>query len=388
VRVLHVCAYYAPAFAYGGPPRSVHGLCRALRRHGVDARVVTTDANGDGVLPSALTSAGEFEGVPVTYFPRTWPSEPIGSTLLTRALRSAVRRFDLVHIHGLWNRVVWAAAREAARAGVPYVLSPRGMLEDAALAHRRWRKRLAYAAIERHTIDGAALLHATSDREEATLRASRPESGVVRIPNGVDVPVLAAGAAGERPPTIAFVGRLHAIKRLDLLLDAFDRVVRLRPDARLVVAGPDEQGLQDALSRRHPEHRASIEWLGEVDGGARDALLARARALVLCSDSESFGMSVVEAMAAATPVVVTTTCGWADLPAHGAGVRVEQSPDAIASALVRLLDEGALASSLGRRGRAWVEESFTCDAVAAAFDAAYRQVLVTCSRNPSAVALS
>src|SRR5207247_3668361 len=46
VKVLHVTAYYAPAYVYGGPPRSVHGLVLALQRQGVDVDVFTTDANG------------------------------------------------------------------------------------------------------------------------------------------------------------------------------------------------------------------------------------------------------------------------------------------------------------------------------------------------------
>src|SRR5262245_37665946 len=142
-RILHVCAYYAPAWIYGGPPRTIHGLCAALRRLGADLEVLTTDANGDGSLSSLVTAGESSEGVPVRYFRRSWPRRPIGSRGLTAALRAALVRTDVLHIHGLWNRIVWAAAREARKAGVPYVLSPRGMLEDPAMAHHAWRKRAA-----------------------------------------------------------------------------------------------------------------------------------------------------------------------------------------------------------------------------------------------------
>ena len=135
MRVLHVAAYYAPAYVYGGPPRSVHALCRALGCEGVDVQVFTTDANGAEALPTQVTGHTAFEDVPVRYFPRSFPLSPIGSRLLGAALRREVGGYDIVHVHGLWNRVVWAAAREASRAGVPYVLSPRGMLEPAARAH-------------------------------------------------------------------------------------------------------------------------------------------------------------------------------------------------------------------------------------------------------------
>ncbi|HVZ76410.1 MAG TPA: glycosyltransferase, partial [Gemmatimonadaceae bacterium] len=91
--------------------------------------VFTTNANGSGVLPPEITAAREYEGVPVRYFRRAWPANPIGSPALVAALRESLPRTDLVHVHGLWNRVVWGAVAECVRAGVPYVLSPRGMLQ-------------------------------------------------------------------------------------------------------------------------------------------------------------------------------------------------------------------------------------------------------------------
>jgi glycosyltransferase involved in cell wall biosynthesis len=388
VRVLHVSAYYAPAFVYGGPPRSIHGLCRTLLRHGVGVEVFTTDANGPAALPAAVTAGGEHEGVPVRYFPRTWPMEPIGSRALTRALGETVPQVDVVHIHGLWNRVVWSAAGAARRAGVPYVLSTRGMLEDAAMAHRAWRKRAAYAAFERHTLSGAAVVHVTSPRERDTLQALRPGASIVVIPNGIDVvpAVEPAEVAGTTPPTILFVGRIHAIKRVDLLLDAFALVRAAKPDVQLVIAGPDEQGLRPRLEASHPGLRGAVTWTGAIDASHRGALLADARALVLCSDSESFGLAVVEGMAASRPVVVTRTCGWDEVEARGAGFLVDQRPAAIAAALMRLLDDPAMAAAMGRRGRAWVEQAYAWDPVAESFIAAYASVAA--SRAPAGATVS
>ena len=189
------------------------------------------------------------------------------------------------------------------------------------------------------------------------------------IPNGVETPPAGVDAPCDTPPTFVFVGRLHAIKRLDLLIDAFARVAAVSPEARLVIAGPDEQGLRASLEARHPLG-ARVTWLGAVDAARRDAVLAQARALVLCSDSESFGMAVVEAMAAGRAVIVTRTCGWNDLERRGAGLLVDQTPAAIADAMQRLLDVRA-AAEMGVKGRRWVEEAFTWDAVAGRFIETY-----------------
>ena len=73
LRVLHVSAYFAPAFRYGGPPRSILGLCQALTRAGADVEVFTTTANGDERLPAAPDGT-TYEGVRVRYFPLARPS--------------------------------------------------------------------------------------------------------------------------------------------------------------------------------------------------------------------------------------------------------------------------------------------------------------------------
>ncbi len=373
MRILHVSAYYAPAFRYGGPPRTIHGLCRALCAHGADVEVFTTDADGTAALPVEITRRGEHDGVPVQYFPCTWPRSPIGSRPLAKALRGALPHADVLHIHGLWNRVVWAAARAARRAGVPYVLSPRGMLEPAALAHHRLRKRVAWSLVERSTVDGAALLHATSEVEAGTLRALDPRAEVIVVPNGVDLPPATPRTATE--PVIVFLGRLHPIKRLDLLVDAFARVRASGRRAELVIAGPDEAGLRAALEARVPEVAGSIAWPGAVAEGAKHELLARAAALVLCSDSESFGLSAAEAMAAAVPVVVTRTCPWAEVEQHGAGFWVEPRADAIAAALMRLLDYPAAARAMGARGQDLIERRYRWDVVAAQMEQHYDRLV-------------
>ncbi len=373
MRILHVSAYYAPAFRYGGPPRSIHGLCRALIARGADVEVFTTDADGDGALAAHVTARREYNGVPVRYFDRSWPSSPIGSRALKAALRAALPDADVLHIHGLWNRVVWAAAREARRARVPYVLSPRGMLEPAALAHRRIRKRLAWSLIERSTVDRAALLHATSEVEAETLGALHPRPPIVFVPNGVDLPPATPRVAGE--PVVVFLGRLHAIKRLDLLVDAFARLRASGRRAELVIAGPDEGGLRASLDARVPDAAPFITWPGALDDNGKHELLARAAALVLCSDSESFGLSVAEAMAAGVPVVVTRTCPWSDVERHGAGFWVEQTPDAIANALMRLLDYPGAARSMGASGKDLVERKYRWDVGAAQMEGHYRRLL-------------
>ena len=73
-------------------------------------------------------------------------------------------------------------------------------------------------------------------------------------------------------------------------------------------------------------------------------------------------------------MIVARTCGWDDLESRGAGVLVDQNPEAIADAMQRLLDAPLAAATMGVNGRRWVEEAFTWDAVAGRFIEAYSAI--------------
>jgi len=370
MRVLHVTPYYAPAFAYGGPPRSIHGLCRALAQAGVDVEVFTTNANGADLLPAAPGGA-VCEGVRVRYFPLSAPPLFWNARGMREAIARALPAADVVHIHGLWHRPGWDAARLARGAGVPYVISPRGMLEAEALAIHGRRKAVAWRLFERRRIRGAALLHATSTRENQTLAARRLGPPIVLAPNGVDVarpagvdPDAVLRAMGLDPGArfVLFLGRVHPIKRLDLLAQA---AVLLRArDVRIVIAGPDENGHRAALAPMFEASGLATIWTGAVDERQRWTLLTRARALVLCSNSESFGLAAAEAMAAAAPVVVTRTCPWEEIEREGAGRWVEQRAEAIAAAIDGILEDPERARAMGERGRALIARRYAWPATA------------------------
>lgn len=381
MRVLHATAYFAPAYAFGGPPRSLLALCQAQLAAGLDVEVYTTTANGAGELPPCPEGT-RFEGVAVRYFPLEPPRRWLGAPGLGPALEQAGDSADVIHIHGLFNRTVWVAARAARRAGVPVVLSPRGMLQPAARRHHAWRKRLAWLLADRRVVAAAALLHATSAAERNTLGHVGPAARVVHIPNPVAVTEAtpegrraARRAVGANAPFVLALGRLHPIKRLDLVLAAFARLSARHPDARLVIAGPDERGFRRRLEPLARPIGARVVWLPEVDGALKAGLLAEARALVQCSDGESFGMSIAEALGAGTPVVVTESCGWPEVAEAGAGLRVPQQADAVAQALDVLLVDEARARRMGAAGSRLIAREYAPAVVGPRWREVYAAVL-------------
>jgi glycosyltransferase involved in cell wall biosynthesis len=383
VRVVHVCAYFAPAFVYGGPPRSVLALCRAQRDAGADVRVVTTSANGDGEVSEEFIARGEYEGIPVRYCSRAWPRSIFYAPSLGGIAEDELRSADVLHIHGLWNAAVWSAAAAARHVRRPYVLSPRGMLAPAALAHDAWRKRLVYPLTDRRVIRDAARLHATSQVEFNELSKLTDTDRVVYVPNGVELPRASEGdgraarAQFKLPaeaPIVLFLGRLHPIKRLDLLADAFGLVLQQHADARLVIAGPDEDGHRAQIAPRFTPFGHAVTWTGRLGDASKRQVLDAAAVLVMCSDAESFGMSVAEAMAAAKPVVVTRTCPWPDVESHHAGFWVEQTPEAVAAGVNAVLSDRAAARDMGCRGRSLVASQYSWPHAASALISQYKAI--------------
>jgi glycosyltransferase involved in cell wall biosynthesis len=360
----------------------VLGLCRGLQRAGVDVEVVTTTANGRQDLRPSPIGGETYEGVPVRYLERAFPRRFFGARI-RRALTDALVRADVCHIHGVWNVPEWWASHLARAGGVPYVISPRGMLQPEAIRLGRWRKAAALALVDRRNLTRAALLHATSDQEAGALRNLGFGPPIAVIPNGVDLGEAGKAAGGFRARLgispdafmVLFLGRMHRIKRLDLLVDAFAELRATHPDAHLVLAGPDEQGLLPGLQRRLSAHADRLHAIEAVHGDDKWALIKDADVMVQCSDSESFGMAVVESLAVGVPVVATRTCPWSVLEERECGFWVEQSAPAIAAALRTLADDRLRRARMGERAATFARDHYSWDAAAHLMAAEYTRVL-------------
>jgi glycosyltransferase involved in cell wall biosynthesis len=254
------------------------------------------------------------------------------------------------------------------------------------------RKRAAYWLLERRNLTGAAMLHATSSAEARSLQRWVAGIPVAILPNGVEVRPEELPARGafrrsleipEDASLIVFVGRLHPIKRLDLLAAAFDRIRINRPKTHLVIAGPDEGGHRSRLEPLFAGAGRAVHWTGELNEAAKWELLANADALVMCSQSESFGRSVLEALAAGVPVVVTRTCPWQQVEITGSGFWVPQTVEAIADALLELLGDRARARTMGERGRALARSTYSWDAIARTMAMHYQAVADAWPRSVS-----
>lgn len=376
MNVLHVIPTYVPAWRYGGPMRSVHGLASAQAAAGDRVTVFTTNVDGPDVLEVPVAEAVRLDGVEVWYFPVAWPRRLARSPAMARVLHATISSFDVVHLHSVFLWPTTALARACRRIGLPYVLSPRGMLvRDLIHARGRLRKTLWLALFERRTVREAAAVVVSSDLEARELAALDLGAAYVEVvPNGLsaDEPAVGEGTATVALPAlpsdgralVLYLGRLSWKKGIDIAILALAEL----PEARLAIAGNDEEGLRPRLEALAAELGVAerVSFLGGVRGSAKQALLAAARVLVMPSISENFGMAALEAMAAGVPVVLSPGVGLASaVEEAGVGLVCERTPGALAAAVARLLTQPELARAMGERGRRLAADRFSWPAIAA-----------------------
>ncbi len=297
---------------------------------------------------------------------------------MRQALARRSTTLDVLHTHGLWTMPNIYPARYARIGGPIMVLSPRGMLNPSALAYSALKKRLFWHFAQKRAAETAALIHATSDAEYEDIHAAGLRQPVAIIPNGVDVP---DDAPQERTTersgysrTVLFLGRLHPIKGVDLLLSVWALLENKYPDWNLRVVGPGERRYVESL-----HYKAKALGLRRCE--IRDALYGyekmtafRAASLfVLPSATENFGMTVAESLSSATPVITTKGTPWGALRENRCGWWIEQGMEPLAAALEEAMRMGASElSSMGQNGRNWMKRDFAWEAIARQMVIAYR----------------
>jgi glycosyltransferase involved in cell wall biosynthesis len=361
MKVLHVIP--AVASRYGGPSTAVLQMCRALAAAGTSVEIATTDADGPGRLNARLGEATEIDGVPARVFARQWSEAFKYSRPLAAWLDGHMSDYDVVHVHALLSHACVAAARACRRHGVPYIVRPLGTLDPWSLAQKPWRKRLLLAAGGRAALAGAAAVHYTAAEEQRLVEASFPTQGGFVAPLGIDDHLLQREPLTmderPRPLTLLAMSRLHPVKALDVLIDAFAMATtRIAEPWQLVIAGDGDAAYVRGLHERAARSPAAphIRFAGWTDGAAKTSLLREAGLYVLPSHHENFGVSLAEALACGTPAVVSRQVLVAsELEAAGAGWVTGNDVDALADTLATAMRDPGARVSRGAAARRFAE---------------------------------
>jgi glycosyltransferase involved in cell wall biosynthesis len=322
--------------------------------------------------------AGEMAGVDGRANLRVFPVRGAVSRRLYRSvemsrwLESAVREFDIVDIQGVWTFIAVDAARACLSAGVPYIVTPHGMMTRWDWSKKRNLKRIFFAALLRKVWRSASAIRFLSRGELANSMVA-PEAPVAVIPNAVQVP------AGEKSDTVArnicarlnlpvkaqivlFLGRVTEQKGVVELLQAFALVQERCPDAYLVVAGPLE-GAYGEVVRKICALNARVRLLGPVFGEEKYDLFRSSTLFVTLSKNEGLPIAALEALSFGVPVVLTADSNLPEVEDFGAGSITTCEPGRAARDIISMLLNPEQLCRMRDSPRRMVEERFSWNVV-------------------------
>ncbi len=312
----------------GGVARAVVSLSEALAEEGHQIEIVSLDEpDARWLAETRLTVHALGAGTTSYRYSRN----------LLPWLRQNAPRFDYVIVNGLWQYQSFAAWRALHGGGTPYYVFPHGMLDPwfkRAFPLKHAKKWLYWPWADYRVLRDATAVIFTSEEERIQARRSfwlyRCTECV--SPLGVQKPPLNAEAAKDKffstfpdlrgRRILLFLGRLHPKKGCDILVEAFAVISRHVPDISLVFAGPDQlESKRNLLTKvEQLKLQGSVVFTGMVEGEMKQGALAAADAFVLPSHQENFGLSVVEALAAGVPVLISNCVNiWREVEADQAG---------------------------------------------------------------------
>lgn len=292
----------------------------------------------------------------------------------------------VVHVHGLWTSFEWRACAYARRSGLPLVMSPHGMLEPWALAHKKTKKWLAWHLYQRRLLARADLLVVNSWNEYRTMRRMGLKAPVAVIENGVETHGSDhLVARSDTRKSVLFLSRLCPVKGIFDLLEAWARL----PSGHgydLRIYGQAEPGYaqQVAAAIERLGLGASVALKGPVFGADKWQAFRNADLFVLPSYSENFGIVVAESLLTGLPVITTRATPWECLESEGLGWLVENDPGQLADALQQAMSlPEARRQQMGVRGADYAQRHFLWPAIIDKYVETYAWIAGLQSRRPS-----
>ena len=339
MKVAHVLLRFD---APGGVETNVREVTRRLRAAGEDVEVFASDLYDEGRWERRTGYAPVVEGVPVHRFPvrkRLIPglTMPMMVGLIDALAESGA---DVIHAHSHRYGHVLEAAAVADRLRIPLVVSTHyhpARPQEPPLKRGLLRVQDVVFGMTAYRVARSIVVQ--TDQEAALVREFAPAKKLVTIPPGIDLEAWST-PENDRPDGLdlpeeyfLFVGRVAPNKGLPTLLEA---VARLEAGAKipLVLMGRD-WGERAWLESRARELGVAdrVRFLGHVESlSAYRGVVRRARALVLASEWEAFGLVLLEAMAAGTPIVATAVGGVPDVLDGGRVGRLVPYGDSVALA--------------------------------------------------------
>lgn len=350
MRILRVITTMNPE--KGGPCQGIRNSIPVLKAMGIENEVATFDLPGDDFLGKdgfIIHPLGPLKG-PYNYCAN-----------LTSWLMANFRRYDVVIIHGLWlynsygTYRAWKKFKSINEIYPRLYIMPHGMLDpyfqkasDRKL--KALRNILIWNLLEKQVINGINGVLFTCEQElvlaRQTFRGYRPKSelnikyGILPPPQYKESMQFELIEKFGNKPYLLFLSRIHPKKGVDILIKAYQKLKNKHFDApKLIIAGPGLDTEYGKAIQKLASNDSDIIFPGMLKGAEKWGAIYGAEAFILPSHQENFGISVVEAMACGTPVVISDQVNiWSEIIKGKGGIVCMDNEQSTYEALTKWLE--------------------------------------------------
>lgn len=368
MKILQVVNFFSPV--HGGSSEVPYQLSKELAKRGHQVTIYTSDYK----LSEEWSKSAQELQTNVSSF-RTWLN--CANLLVTPGIfkraRKETRHFDVVHMHNYRTFQNIVVHYYATKYGIPYVLQAHGSLPKI-MAKQRLKQ--VYDNIWGYRLlkDAARVIAVTEMEAEQYKSMGVSKDGIEIVPNGIDLSKFENLPPGgefrkkwgidDSQRIVLYLGRIHKIKGLDLLANAFADLTKELGGVSLVIVGPDD-GYLSALKRlvKELEIEEKVLFTGPLYGQEKLEAYIDTDVFVNPGADEIFGLVFLEACACGTPVICSTGCGIADIIDGQVGIAVPYDKEQLRHALLRILENDKLRREFGKKGKLLVRERFNWEKI-------------------------
>jgi glycosyltransferase involved in cell wall biosynthesis len=331
MKILYISPYYKPSWYFGGPPRCISEQAELLKKeYGYEIDVLTLNLNGNKKLvDSSKIVSAEINGIHVHYLPHfNTPFFNYYFSSMLFGFRKKLKQYQLIHIHGVFNAFSSIGMQMASAAGIPFILTPHGMLDKWCLKKSYVAKIIHKYIFEKRLLKKAHTIHFTTVGEQLnSIYPPEVKSDIIpyllnlNSPNGHDRDYI---YGNNKTIRMVFFGRINHKKGLLQLIHAISELTDLEKQyLSFDIYGNDEDNhLQKILAaiEKYSLEKV-IVYKGFLEPENRLLTLKNYDLMVLLSYQENFGITVLEALEAGIPVFISDKvnvsdwiekydCGW------------------------------------------------------------------------------
>lgn len=383
MNILHVVPSFAPCFSHGGVVNASYQIAKKQVENGHDVCVYTTDSC-DERLKFKDNYDVDIDGIRVFYFKNLSNNFKNKLTIDTPVslighLKKTVSDFDIIHIHEHRHSLAIATHRYAKKNSIPYVLQAHGSVLP---FFQKEKLKEVFDKLWGFDIlhDASRAFALTEVEKEQYLKMGVSKDRIDIVPLGIDIneynhlpdegKFKSKHGIGSEERVILFLGRIHEIKGLDLLVKSFARISE--DDVKLAIVGGD-YGFKEELENliETLDLTDKVIFPGVLTGENKIEALVDCDIFIMPSRYESFTTSGLEAMACFKPLILTKNNHIQTWVKDNTGLVCEFEEENLSDCIETLLNDKSLCERFGNNGRKLIEDKYDWDKVSKQIESIY-----------------